>query len=327
MTQPTHQDSVAEAIGWHIRLKGNRPEDWEGFVCWLEENPDRSDAYDAVALADAALHPEMLPPPPPSPAANDDGQLAWEKELVNPPRRRWATALAAIAAVLLFGLFAMPWLNPASTRYEIATPAGEQRIVAIGGGDTVALNGSTRLVLDRADARYAELAAGEATFTVSHDPARPFVVVAGNHRVQDAGTVFNLVSDAGRFSVETVEGAVVYDPQGAAIAVPAGQTLLVSGKDNSIVLGRKEPDMIAGWRRGQLSYREEPLNAVARDLTRAIGAEVRIDPALASVLFTGSIRIDRDDGATVTRVASALGVTARSTGEGWLIEPGQRALR
>ena len=66
---------------------------------------------------------------------------------------------------------------------------------------------------------------GEATFTVRHDAAHPFVVVAGDHRVQDVGTTFNLVRDRGRFSVEVIEGAVLYDPDGAAVPLAAGQTL------------------------------------------------------------------------------------------------------
>lgn len=59
----------AEAIEWHIRLRDGRDEDWEAFVQWLEGDPARSDAYDAVVRADAAVTPEMIPAASASPAA------------------------------------------------------------------------------------------------------------------------------------------------------------------------------------------------------------------------------------------------------------------
>ena len=123
-----------------------------------------------------------------------------------------AATLAAAAAIFVAILVALPWLTAGPSRHEVATAAGERRIVELGDGSSAVLNGSTRLILDRDDSRYAELAAGEATFTVRHDDARPFQVAAGDHRVLDAGTIFNLVHDRDRFSVEVVEGAVVYDP-------------------------------------------------------------------------------------------------------------------
>src|SRR6185436_8428609 len=105
--------------------------------------------------------------------------------------------------------------------YEVATAAGEQRSVPLGDGSVVALNGGTRLILDRRNPRFAELAAGEATFTIRHDSAAPFVVAAGEHRIHDLGTAFNMVHEGDRLVVEVIEGAVRYDPHAAAISLTA----------------------------------------------------------------------------------------------------------
>jgi transmembrane sensor len=314
MEQGAHQDIQAEAIAWHIRLRDGGAEDWDAFVHWLEVDPARSAAYDAVALADAALTAEAVL----RPAANDNGQGGrWSAG------RRWATALAAVAALFLLGLIAIPWLTAGPDRYEVATAAGQHRTAPLGDGGSAQLNGATRLVLDRNDPRYAELVTGEATFSVRHDDADPFVVVAGDHRVQDAGTTFNLVRDRGRFSVGVVEGSVVYDPGGAAVPLAAGQTLRADQAGRPVV-GREDPQAMTGWQRGQLSYRAAPLAIVAGDLSRSLGVEVAIDPELMALPFTGSIRIDRD---AVTSLASTLGLQARRTGESWLIEPHSRAPR
>jgi transmembrane sensor len=320
------QDRLTEAIQWHIRLRDGDAEAWEEFVRWLEEDPERSAVYDAVAHADAALRPDMIPAALSLPAANDD----WMPDQAGKGRRArrgWMTAFASVAALFLLVLIAFPWLNAGSGRYEIATAPGQRRTVAIEKGSSIAMNGASRIALDRDNPRFAELLSGEAAFTVRHDGARPFTVVAGDHRVQDVGTVFNLVRDGGLFSVEVAEGAILFDPGGAALSLGTGETLAVRESGGPAVRGRKDPGAVAGWRHGQLSYKQAPLAAVARDLSRSIGMEIRLDPAIAERPFTGSIRIDGDPSVTMGRLAATLDMEARHTGAGWLIEPPQRARR
>lgn len=320
MSDEPHQDIQAEAASWRIRLRDGAAADWEAFVHWLEGDPARSDAYDAVALADDALTAEAFPAPAIA-AANDDFVASSGRR-----HRRFAGVFAALAAALLVAWLAIPRLTPGPDRYEVATAAGEHRTVAIAPGSTAELNGGTRLILDRNDPHYAELAAGEAAFTIRHDAAHPFVVVAGSHRVQDAGTSFDLVRDRDDFTVAVIEGAVLYDPDGVAVHLAAGQTLHAGGDGHAIV-GRADPVAIAGWRSGRLSYTAIPLSDVARDLSRNLGVEVAVDPAVATLPFTGSIRVDRDAAATVARFASTLGLAARRTGNAWRIEPHARARR
>lgn len=319
MTEQVQQGIQAEAIEWHLRLRDGDAADWEAFTSWLEADPARSDAYDDVVRADAALGPGAFP----SIAANDD----WAGE--TPRRRRFGPAIwavAAVAAALLLALVPLPWLGSGADRYEVATAAGEQRTVPLADGSAVALNGATRLILDRHDTRFAELAAGEATFTIRHDGAHPFVVAAGDHRVHDLGTAFNMVHEGDRVMVEVIEGAVRYDPHAAAISLTAGQTLVHERGERPRV-GRRDPHIIAGWRHGQLSYRAEPLERVARDLARSLGAEVSVDPAVAALPFSGSIRVAGGARLVLSGFAATLGMEARRDGNAWRIGPPSRASR
>lgn len=318
MTQEATQKIRAEAIAWRIRLRDDRADDWDAFVDWLEADPTHADAYDAVALADADLRPEVFPPMPAGAANDDFVESAWS-------RRRWATALTAVAAIVILALLLVPMLALDPSRYEVVTAAGQRRTVPIGDGSSAMLNGGTRIVLDRDNPRYAELAAGEAIFTVRHDSAAPFVVVSGDHQVRDVGTTFNLVREGDRFSVEVIEGAVLYNRGRTAVPLAAGQTLIVTG--GRAIVGRRDPQTMAGWRRGQLSYTSTPLETVAADLARSLGAEISVDPSVATMRFTGSIRIDQDAGSTVTGLAATLGLQARRIGDRWLIEPRSRANR
>lgn len=317
MTEQAQQANRIAAIGWHLRLRDGAAADWEAFVRWLEDDPAHAAAYDEVARADAGLAPDLFPPIP----AND----AWDEAA--PPRRfgRGAWAAAALAACLLAAFLALPWLRPASDRYEVATAAGQQRTLPLGDGSIVALNGGTRLILDRADSRYAELVSGEATFDIRHDDAHPFVVAAGAHRLQDVGTAFNILRDEGRLRVEVIEGAVQYHRQEADISLSAGQTLVVPEEDGVPLVGRRDPAVMAGWRHGQLSYRGAPLGSVARDLTRSLGAEVQVDPGVAALPFTGSVRVAGGTQIVLAGLAATLGMEARRDGTAWRIGPHRRA--
>lgn len=326
MSETPTQNVQAEAVAWRVRLRDGGSEDWDAFIHWLEADPSRSDAYDAVAMADRELVTDAIPEPARRPAANDE----WNAEELPHGTRRgayWATAFAAVAALFLVAFIALPWLTAGPNRYEVATAAGERRNVPLGDGSSVALNGQTRLILDRDNPRYAELVAGEATFTVRHDEGRPFQIVAGDHRLQDVGTAFNVVHDQGRFSVEVIEGAVLYNPSREAVTLNAGQTLRLRAGDSRLVLGRSDPQVMGGWRRGQLSYRGMPLDIVARDLSRSLGVEVIPDARIAASPFTGSIRVEGGADATVARFASIQGLDARRVGNRWQLEPPQRARR
>ena len=257
-------------------------------------------------------------------AANDD----WVEDAARPRRRGpFIWAIAAAAAVLLLALVPLPWLGSGADRYEVATAAGEQRTVPLGDGSAVTLNGATRLILDRHDPRFAELAAGEATFNIRHDSDHPFVVAAGDHRVHDVGTAFNMVHEGDRLTVEVIEGAVKYDPHEAAISLSAGQTLAVHERGGRPLVGRRDPHIIAGWRHGRLSYRAEPLERVARDLSRSLGAQVSVDPAVAALPVSGSVRIAGGAQTVLNGFAASLGMEARRHGNGWRIGAVSRASR
>jgi transmembrane sensor len=325
MTQRTQQRMRQEAIGWHLRLREGEPSDWDQFVQWLERDPAHSDAFDEVKRADASIEPDAVP----AHGAPADSHAAPESLPVQARRgfgRFWATGLAAVAALVLFGFIALPWSHGPSAHYEIATAAGERRSVDIGGGSSVTLNGGTRLILDRNDPRHAELVVGEATFTVQHEDGRPFTVVAGAHRVRNVGTRFNVISDSGRFSVAVIEGAVSYDSGGARVSLTAGQAL-TAREGSRPLLARGDPAQFAGWQEGRLSYTSAPINEVARDLSRTTGADIRVAPSVRAMPFTGSILVERDHAATTANFAATLGLRARRTSEGWLIEPQVRAPR
>ena len=313
----------AEAISWHIRLRDGGAETWEEFAEWLALDPHHSTAYDEIALGDREIDPAVTSWASSRTAqTNDNWPTPAERSIA---RRGWIvggiSAAAAAAALMLF----TPSVRPPATAYDIATAPGEQRIITLGGRDRIALNGSTRIHLDRSNARFASLAYGEASFKVVHDPQSPFTLQLGDNRLVDVGTAFNVVVSPTGHTIEVAEGAILYNPDGERLALAAGQTLTNKTGEHRILLSHKAPAEVGGWQRGRLSYRSAPLSDVAADLSRNLGTTVSVQPAIASRSFTGTIEIDRDENRMFPRLAQLLDVEARRRGNGWTLGPAKAA--
>ncbi|MEO8547220.1 MAG: FecR domain-containing protein [Sphingomicrobium sp.] len=235
-----------------------------------------------------------------------------------PRLRRLALAVAVATAFALVAFLWQPWLQPAPG-YQIATVQGEHRTVQLADGSSVALNGNSRLWIASANGREAELLRGEALFNIRHNAQRPFVLRLGDDRIQDLGTVFNVVRDRQSLKVEVVEGAVSYRRGGNGLQLNAGQTLDILPTGDAAV-GRKRPSAIASWRAGQLVYEGVPVAEVAKDLGRNLGVTVSVAPGRALQPFTGSVHIAGHAREVVPQFASTIGARARQSGGDWLIE-------
>ncbi len=298
-----------EALGWVIRTRDPEFDDWDAFTIWLEGDPERAAAYDVLMAADADLA-DMVPAEPVvmPVAANDPGVRHT---------LRWigggAIAAALVAAVSV-GLLSR------SDIYSITTRPGETRSIALDDGTRIELNGGTSLRLDRKNARFAALDAGEAAFTVRHDAADPFRVTVGDAVFEDAGTVFNIVHSGDATRIGVSEGKVIYNPQAEAIALPAGRALS-DGAEGLRVMD-VAPQAVASWRQGQLIYANAPVGDVTQDIARSLGVTLAATPGARAMRFTGTIRLERDPSRFFAAAAPLMGLSAIRQGNGWLLKEG-----
>ena len=309
----------AQAISWHIRLRDGRAEEWEAFAEWLALNSQHSIAYDEVALGGRELDQALANWSSSRAALASDN---WPAVNALTTRRGWiiggmSVAVAAAVALVLL----TPIVQPPADLYDVATAPGQQRVITLADRDRVALNGGTRIWLDRNNPRFASLDYGEASFKVVHDPRSPFTLQLGDNRLVDVGTAFNVIIGPAGHTVEVAEGAILYNPDSERIALAAGQTLTSRTHERRIILSRKPPAEVGGWQRGRLSYRSSPLSDVAADISRSLGTTVSVQPAIASRSFTGTIEIDRDENRMFPRLAQLLDVDARRSGDGWTLGP------
>ena len=303
-----------EALEWVRRIHDPTFGDWEAHAAWLVSDPRNPDAFDAasLAIADATA---MLAPPPAFVASPDPINDNLPDPAVARRRwPRWGTGLGMAAAAGLVAIVTVPTIQGGAQTYVVQTGAGERRMVALD-GTRIALNGDSRLRLDRADPRVATLERGEAFFAVRHDAAHPFAVRAGGATFQDVGTAFDLVQHGDATQIAVREGAVLYDPGGAAVRLNGGQSLRIA--DRAATVQAVNTAAVGGWRTGRLLYDDALLTDVAGDVARSIGEPVAVDPALMQRRFSGVVMIDSDRPRMFRRMASVMGVAIRRAPRGW----------
>lgn len=298
---------------WAIRVGDPAFTDWDGLTEWLEQGTAHLDAYEA-AQRDADWGAALLTTEP-----------LMESRVETAPRRWWLAAGGAIAAslALVFG-----WANieRGGAMQQIATAPGEQRTIDLADGSRVALNGATRVSYDPAKPRYMVLEQGEALFEVRHDEANPFVVVSGETRLVDAGTVFNVVREGEELQVAVSEGAVIYKPGPGEVRLNPGDTLEAAGPGTPR-LGKTSTEAVGGWQTGAIYYDKPTRGQVARDLSRNIGRPVRTDEPNQRMSFTGIIMVRGSPEQVLARAGPLLGVTFAANGEGWTMSPADGSKR
>lgn len=127
--------------------------------------------------------------------------------------------IAAMVAVVAGGAWGWRALTLGGGSPAVyATIEGERRTVTLSDGSTVVMAPRSTLTVP---ARYGRgsrevTLEGEAWFTVAHDAARPFAVLADDYRVRDIGTVFTVQArSADTVGVTVIEGSVAVARQDA----------------------------------------------------------------------------------------------------------------
>lgn len=186
--------------------------------------------------------------------------------LVRRGKRRLRQALAA--SVTILGVALLAWMVTAymaASPGTYATTVGEQKTVKLADGSLMQLNTDSQAVVSFTDAeRTIRLAAGEALFSVSHDPRRPFVVLTDTARVRAIGTQFNVYKNSTSGTrVAVIEGVVQVSPLPSAGTSPSLPTTTGAGPGQLAIL-RLEAGHEATVERGQVVQIDQP------DIERAV---------------------------------------------------------
>lgn len=327
---PSTKDAEREASEWIARLQADDAgaDDRVAFERWRNAHPRNARTYQELM---ATWH--ELAAAGRTVRAVSFGNAMHDVSRVE--RRRWRVPLAATAAALL-ALVAVTgwwqWRTPSSFR----TAIGEHAVVVLPDGSRVELNSDSAVqVAYDSDVRVLRLERGEAFFTVAHDSARPFWVVAGRTWVRAVGTAFNVhrlpdevkvtVSE-GRVKVATSTSVQLRSPSDEALAqlpvslLAAGQQAEVDEAGMQVRhVAAPEIERETSWRGGTVYFANRPLHEVVDEMGRytplriELGAGVRDLPvggtfqtnpqgaeALLDMLHDGlGLQVSRKDGKRV----------------------------
>lgn len=230
-------------------------------------------------------------------------------------RRYWpALAMAAsITGVLLLNPQLWPWLS--ADYYQ--TAKGERKTVQLSDGSSIEMNTDTELRVAYTDTRRVVwLVRGEAWFAVGHNDAQPFEVIAGDGRIRDIGTQFNVYRQDEKITVAVQEGevGVSTDDSTQTQNLRAGQQ---TGYDNAGRLdkiGNSDLNAIGAWRSGLLVFKQQPLPEVLKQLARYHKVSFDLpDAALQTLSVSGRFPAN-DLNQTLNTMANALSVKIERNG-------------
>jgi transmembrane sensor len=262
---------------WAIRIDAGplKHHEQAELDCWLAEDERRQGALLRAEAALAYLD-----------RARALGYVSPDNEAtIAPPlyRRRSVLAIGSLGGLAAAGLGGLLISQPGTERID--TVIGEVRRVPLADGSVASLNTASRIAVQmKPERRLVKLEDGEAWFQVAHDKSRPFVVEAGDVRVQAIGTAFSVRRRGDGADVLVTEGAVetwVVGREQARTRIAAGNKSFVADDAPAIrvVQASDQIDRELAWRSGELALNGETLGYAVAELNRYNERKLVVDDA------------------------------------------------
>ena len=316
-TRESSADIDAAAAAWAARVDRGplSDEDQAALEAWAAQDPRRAGAYAKALAVSAHLDRARGLGADFAPAAHPAARAATRAA----DRRRLLATGGMLAAASVVGAVGYGAL---SLRGRVTTGKGDIRRAPLSDGSAVTLNTDTtiRAAFD-GRMRRVDLLHGEALFDVAKDPARPFVVVAGDVRARAVGTSFTVRAHAdGQVGVIVREGVVEVwrGAEGKPVRLAAEHAVRVAGVGDlrPTTVGAAAVDRAMAWRQGQIDLDGLTLGRAAEEFARYSDRRIVIDdPAVAGLKMTGLFSASDPDG-FAKAAALSLGLVATPQADG-----------
>jgi len=291
MPRQTSHQIDDEAADWAARVDRAplSAADEQALAAWLEGDVRRQGAY-AKARA-VALHSERAR----ALGAGFDPARFEPHRASGPTRRGLLWLGGGAAAAGLAGVATLGVLRSGADHFN--TRKGEVRVVPLADGSVMTLNTASKVTVSYTrERREVRLIEGEALFDVAKDPARPFLVQAGDTWVRAVGTSFT-VRRLGDAPVQVLvrEGVVEVKDRAGLPARPvraaANTRLVASAAGIAAAAAPITPSEVSrelSWREGRIAFEGETLAQAAGEFSRYSDTRIVIDdPAIAGQEITG----------------------------------------
>jgi transmembrane sensor len=201
----------------------------------------------------------------------------------------------AVAAAVLMGS-AVAW-EAFIRGPRFRTGKGEMKVIALEDGSVLTLNTESEIAVGfTKQQRSIRMIRGEVLFDVAGNPARPFVVAAGDTQVRVVGTSFTVRRlDAAPVQVLVREGLVeVFKPaaqKARPILIPANTRAVAAQDDKTInahPVAQAQLHRELAWQDGRIAFEGQTLAQAAAEFARYSDTKIVIDdPGLAKEEIAG----------------------------------------
>ncbi|MBW2370097.1 MAG: FecR domain-containing protein [Deltaproteobacteria bacterium] len=312
--------TLLEAKDWFLKMNFEpvTPEMQTKFQAWLAEDsshPSKFDLIHATWENSAILenHPVVIKEMNKSLDKPRFGKkFSWLHKLrIRPILLR---PIAIFATVLLVVIGIWFWQTDTDRPRMYHTGTGEQRTILVSDGSLILLDAES-VVTERLTTtqRLFTLEKGRASFSVFHDPERPFLVAAENVIVRAVGTKFNVAKKRnGKVLVAVTEGSVkvskndnnpeasidmgIPNPMRTPLQsqetmaltttpqdrlsvhiVDSGQQVIIDDQEADLRIKPVDVETADSWKNGRLYFVMEPLSEVIDEINRYLERKIKID--------------------------------------------------
>lgn len=317
----------AEAAEWVVRRdRGLSVSEGEAFRRWLSSDPAHRESFARHGRVWGRL--DFLGSLAPGEAAPADPEL-----LALPSHRRLVpvTVLWMAAAAALAVAFVVLW--PRRTGSGSAVPATPPAVAAqeygrrvLDDGSIVEVKGAAEVVAAFTPAeRRVRLIRGEAHFTVSKNPLRPFIVSAGGVGVRAVGTAFDVALSGAGVSVLVTEGRVQVSREREEGAAPV---LIFAGYRTEVLTAPTSPapvpvpvsaaqiERYLSWKPRLLDFDNAPLSEIVEGFNRGGAVHLVLADAETGRIRMNLIAFNPKDVDTFVRLADRYyGIRAERKGD------------
>ena len=224
---PDDSPRAAEAARWTVRRdRGLSAAEAIEFELWLAADERHALAMERAAGTWARL--DRIPEDAATVLVAGRRRRFWRRTLAT-----GSLAAAAAIALVSFQIGRAPTAPPAFA----AADAGPRQI-ALSDGTVVQLNtGGEILEQFTAAERRVHLVRGEAHFTVTKNPARPFVVSVGSLEIRAVGTAFSVKKAAATVEVLVTHGKIALEKEPAAAeSATVGPAVVTNDRLRAVVV-------------------------------------------------------------------------------------------
>jgi len=297
MIEKDFKQTEKQACEWLALMNSDSLSDEEitNFRLWLQVDPSHQLAYDDVGIlwSDLSQLEGIID-------ASDyqfDGRLSLGQHLsafiantvgslrVLKPVH-FATAVSVFVLAMVSTYFFVPDSSIPVSLAKHSTQTSEIKELTLADGSVVTLGALSSIEVNYTeDQRRIDLISGEAFFSVTTDPQRPFIVSTSNSEIRVIGTKFEVRRSSVGDRISVLEGIVevryiqsqnMSSGQNKQI-LTANQKLLSGPGDIAPIPQSINQDRPGAWREGRLVYDKASLEEVISDANRYYYNNITID--------------------------------------------------